>query len=159
MWFRADWHHIYVQEKNYPQEEWVQKKYKIMEEDVHLIMQDLDPEWNIPTNGTKVEHLDNDVEEHSGEHGNVQGDEHGRDAEHMQETVKDKRKDEGRGQPLPLCKKKKDQKETCIYTLTNDDIDKIGYQVRNVVEEVVKKALCKKEELHKEVQEKLTTLQ
>jgi hypothetical protein len=69
-WFREDQHHIYVQEKKDPREEWVQTKYKIMEEDIHLIMQDWDPEWKIPANGTEAEHPDNDTEE--------QGDEQGR---------------------------------------------------------------------------------
>jgi hypothetical protein len=38
-----------------------------MEEDIHLIMQDWDPEWNIPMDGTEAEHLNNNIEEHGDE--------------------------------------------------------------------------------------------
>jgi hypothetical protein len=43
--------------------------------------------------------------------------------------------------------------------LTDDDIDKITYQVRDSLEEVDYKTLEKQEELHQKVKEQLTTLQ
>jgi hypothetical protein len=39
-----------------------------------------------------------------------------------------------------MHKKKKSHKEPTIYTLTDDDIDIINYQVRDVIEEAVEKA-------------------
>jgi hypothetical protein len=59
--FRADQHHIYIQAKKDLREEWVQTKYKITKEDIHLIMQDWDPEWNIPADGIEAKHPDNDA--------------------------------------------------------------------------------------------------
>jgi hypothetical protein len=64
----------------------------------------------------------------------------------MQETksiFREKRKDKGKG-PTPLaCKKKKYHKDPTIYTLTNDGIDRIGYQVKDFAEEAVEQASCK----------------
>jgi hypothetical protein len=37
-------------------------------------------------------------------------------------------------------------KETPVYTLTNDDMDHIGYQVWDVTEEIMEEATRKKEE-------------
>jgi hypothetical protein len=67
VWFREDWHHIYIQVKKDPKEEWVQKKYKITEKCIHLIMQDWDPNWKFLANRIKTEHPDNDVEEQGNE--------------------------------------------------------------------------------------------
>jgi hypothetical protein len=47
---------MYVQVKKDLREEWVQMKYKITKEDIHLIMQDWDPYWNIPVDEIETEH-------------------------------------------------------------------------------------------------------
>ena len=41
---------------------------------------------------------------------------------------------------------------TLCVNITDDGIDKIDYQVRDVAEEVVEKVWCKQEELHQQVQ-------
>jgi hypothetical protein len=53
----------------------------------------------------------------------------------------------------------KSHKEPTIYTLMDDDIDRIDYQVRDVVEEAAQQTSQKQEELHQKVQEQLMTLQ
>jgi hypothetical protein len=80
-WFREDRHHIYIQAKKDPREEWVQKKYKITKEDIHLIMQDWDPYWKVPANGIEMEHPDNNADEQGNEKGNGYGNEQGKDTE------------------------------------------------------------------------------
>jgi NACalpha-BTF3-like transcription factor len=49
--FYADMNHMYIKAKKDPREEWVQTKYKIMEEDIQLVMQDWEPDWKVPTQG------------------------------------------------------------------------------------------------------------
>jgi hypothetical protein len=53
----------------------------------------------------------------------------------------------------------KSHKPPTIYTLTDDDIDRIGYQVRDATEEAVQQVSQLQEDMNKKVQEKLTTLQ
>jgi hypothetical protein len=68
-------------------------------------------------------------------------------------------KDKDKGKKTYTQKKMKSQKEPNIYTLMDDDIDMIGYQVRDAIEEASQQMLQKKEELHQKVQEHVTTLQ
>jgi hypothetical protein len=42
----------------------------------------------------------------------------------------------------------KSHKEPSIYTLMDDDIDNIDYQVRDFAEEAIQQALKKQEEMH-----------
>jgi len=53
-------HHIYVQSKKDLREEQVHIEYKVTEEDIQLIMQDWDPYWKIPANGTETEQPGNE---------------------------------------------------------------------------------------------------
>jgi hypothetical protein len=50
-------------------------------------------------------------------------------------------------------------RETPIYTLTNDDMDHIGYQVWDVMEEIMEEATRKQEEKQQRVQDQLEALQ
>jgi ElaB/YqjD/DUF883 family membrane-anchored ribosome-binding protein len=52
----------------------------------------------------------------------------------------------------------KSHKEPTIYTLTDDDIDMIDYQVRDVVEEAAQQTSQKQEELHQKVQETVNNI-
>jgi hypothetical protein len=61
-WFQEDRHHIYIEAKKDSREEYVHTKYKITKEDIHLIMQDWDPNWKVLENGIEMEHPENDVE-------------------------------------------------------------------------------------------------
>jgi hypothetical protein len=56
-------------------------------------------------------------------------------------------------------KKKKAQNTPAIYTLTDDDMDKIGYQLRDAMEEVLEEATKKQEELQTQVQDQFLKLQ
>jgi hypothetical protein len=48
-------------------------------------------------------------------------------------------------------KKTKAHRETPFYILTNDDMDRIGYQVRDAIEEIWEEETRKQEEKHKKV--------
>jgi hypothetical protein len=64
VWFKADHHHLYIQEKKDPREEWLAMKYRITEEDMGLIMEDWDVDWKIPSIDTeKLEMQQLDIEE------------------------------------------------------------------------------------------------
>jgi hypothetical protein len=43
-----------------------------------------------------------------------------------------------------MRKKQKDQKPQVVYALTNDDMDQIGYRLRDVVEEILEDMTKKK---------------
>jgi hypothetical protein len=58
-----------------------------------------------------------------------------------------------------MCNKMKSHKPPAIYTLIDDDIDIIGYQVRDSIEEVVQQVLQLQEDMRKKLQEKLKALQ
>jgi hypothetical protein len=68
-------------------------------------------------------------------------------------------KDKGKEQVGHAHKKTKVHKKTPVYTLTNDDMDHIGYQVRDVMEEVIEEETRRQEEKQKRLQDKLATLQ
>jgi hypothetical protein len=53
----------------------------------------------------------------------------------------------------------KAHKPPAIYTLTNDDIDRIDYQVRDATKGAIQQVSQLQEELNKKVQEQLTSLQ
>jgi len=61
--FWIDHHHIYIQSKKDLREEWVQTKYKIIEEDIQLIMEDWELDWNVLTNETYTNQPDNEEED------------------------------------------------------------------------------------------------
>jgi hypothetical protein len=45
----------------------------------------------------------------------------------------------------------KAHKETPVYNVTNDDMDWIGYHVRDFIEEAIEEATKKQEEMNKQV--------
>jgi hypothetical protein len=51
------------------------------------------------------------------------------------------------------------QRQTPFYILTNDDMDRIGYQIRDSTEELWEEATKKQEEQQKKVQDQLGVLQ
>jgi hypothetical protein len=59
-----------------------------------------------------------------------------------------KQKDKGKEPARGARKKTKAHKVPPVYNLTNDDMDRINYQVRNVTEEFIEEATRKQEEQH-----------
>jgi hypothetical protein len=55
-------------------------------------------------------------------------------------TIGEKRKDKGKELVGGEHKKTKAHRETLVYTLTNDDMEHIGYQVWYIIEEVIEVA-------------------
>jgi hypothetical protein len=68
-----------------------------------------------------------------------------------------KRKDQSTGSSTR--KKTKAQKTPVVYTLINDNMHRIGYQLRDVTEEVLKDTTKKNEELQMKVQDQCLRLQ
>jgi hypothetical protein len=122
--FWEEQHHIYVQEKKDPREEWVQMKYKITKEDIQLIMQDWDLDWKVPGIEQRWRTLKNKKKNRVNDQGNGQGN----DTDDAQNTVpkvgnalqtigRGKRKDKGKGPTSSTCNKMKVHNEPTIYTL------------------------------------------
>jgi hypothetical protein len=82
----------------------------------------------------KKENPDNEEEYQANGQGIGQGNGAG-DAQKTVPKARDKRKYQDTGTTTSLRKNMKSHKEPTIYTLMVDDIDKIEYQVRDVVEE------------------------
>jgi hypothetical protein len=72
--------------------------------------------------------------------------------------VGEKRKDKGKGTRTSTHKNKKSHRVLTSYTLTNDDIERINYQVRDAFEEAVEQASHKQDELHHKGHTHLTQL-
>jgi hypothetical protein len=51
--FKEGIHHIYVQAKKDPNQQWLPTRYRLTEEEMGHIMEDLDDHWKIPRPGTK----------------------------------------------------------------------------------------------------------
>jgi hypothetical protein len=76
--------------------------------------------------------------------GNGQGDGIG-DAQEKVQKSRDNRKYKGKGTITFAWNNMKSHRELTIYTLTDDDIDMINYQMRNVAEQIVHQTLEKPE--------------
>ena len=87
-------------------------------------------------NEIEIEHPDNEEEDQGNGQGNNTG--------YTQQPIpkaRVKMKDKGKGKTMSTWKKMKSHKELAIYTLANDDIDMVDYQVRDATEEVVQQKL------------------
>jgi hypothetical protein len=108
-----------------------------------MIMQDWEPDWKVPSNKIVTEHPDNEEEDQGNGQSNSAG-----DVQHTIPQAGEKRKDKGKRTTTSAWKKMKSHKEPSIYTLMDDDIDNIDYQVRDFAEEAIQQALKKQEEMH-----------
>jgi hypothetical protein len=99
----------------------------------------------------KEEEWDNEDEEPDEAEGSEQGNGEG-DAHEIVPNLGEKRKDKGKGTKKFACKKRKSHRVPTIYTLTNDDIEKIGYQVSDVTKEAVQHVLQLQKNMNKKVQ-------
>jgi hypothetical protein len=79
--------------------------------------------------------------------------------QHIFPTIGAKQKDKAKEPAGGVCKKTKSHREAPVYNLTNDYMDRICYQVRDVMEELMEEETGKKEEKQKRVKDQLTTLQ
>jgi hypothetical protein len=69
--FKAGHHHMYVQAKKDPDQQWLPTQYRLMEEEMGHIMVDWEDEWKIPPAETgpsekknpKIHEVDEDEEE------------------------------------------------------------------------------------------------
>jgi hypothetical protein len=52
--FKAGHHHMYVQVKKDPDQQWLPTQYRLTEEEMGNIMDDWDDEWNIPPIETRA---------------------------------------------------------------------------------------------------------
>jgi hypothetical protein len=51
MEFHADKNHMYIKARKDLEKAWVQKKYKITEEDIQLVIWDWEPDWKVLAEG------------------------------------------------------------------------------------------------------------
>jgi hypothetical protein len=142
--FRANMHHLYVQAKKDPAWQWFPTSYRLTTEDVNLIITDWEEEWKSPAEktGPSEEEEDQDKSEEEQDQTNGAGNLPG------QSTVPEaglKRKDKGPEQAGGAWKKVKAQRKTPFYILTNDDMDRIGYQIWDTIEEIWEEATKKQE--------------
>ena len=76
-----------------------------------------------------------------------------------QPTPKTRKKQKDQSIDPSTCKKKRAQKTPSVYTLTNEDMEKIGYQLRDSMEEVLEETTMKLEELQMKVWDQCLMLQ
>jgi hypothetical protein len=97
-------------------------------------MQDWDSYLKVLTNEIEMKNPENEEEDQRNGTG---------DAKKKLPKTRDKRKELNKGTTISAWNKMKSHNELAIYTFTNNDINKIDYQVRDFIEEEPKQLFQK----------------
>jgi hypothetical protein len=94
----------------------------------------------------------NPEEEHDGQGNGIE------DTQKEVPCPRNKRKENYNGKSTHQCKKRKSFKEMATQALTEDDLEKIGDQVKEVTNKSFQRALQKQEEIHTYMHEQIASL-